>query len=69
MVADTYPALGNGGVHLQPEGRLAAAIDRSDKPAGGIIVVAAAEDAEWLRDGAAGLGLAEEIWDNGTVGA
>ncbi len=67
LVADTYPALGNRGVHLQPEGRLARAIDRSDKPAGGIIVVAARGEAERLRAGAAGLGLREEIWDNGTV--
>ncbi len=69
MVADTYPALGNRGIHLQPEGRLAAAIDRRDKPAGGIIVVGARAEAERLRAGAAGLGLREEIWDNGTVAA
>ncbi len=29
-VADTYPALGNGGVHMQPTERLAAAIDRRE---------------------------------------
>jgi hypothetical protein len=67
MIADTYPALGNGGLHLQPEGRLASAIDRRDKPAGGIIVVAERADEVRLRAGAAGLGLREEIWDNGTV--
>jgi hypothetical protein len=67
MVADTYPALGNGGVHLQPEGKLAAAIDRRDKPAGGIIAVVGAGETEQLRERAAGLGLREEIWDNGTV--
>lgn len=67
MVADTYPALGNRGVHLQPAGRLAAAIDRRDKPAGGIIAVVSAEEADALREGAASLGLREAIWDNGTV--
>jgi hypothetical protein len=67
LIADTYPALGNGGIHLQPEGLLAAAIDRRDKPAGGIIVVAARREAERLRGCAGELGLREEIWDNGTV--
>jgi hypothetical protein len=66
-VADTYPALGNGGVHLQPQERLAAAISRPDMPAGGVIVVAFARDAPVVRGSAAGLGLIEGIWDNGTV--
>jgi len=38
-------------------------------PAGGIIVVAAAEDAQSLRAGAAGTGLVEGLWDNGTPAA
>jgi hypothetical protein len=66
-VADTYPALGNGGVHMQPQERLAAAIDRRDMPAGGVLVVALAQDAVRVREGAAALGLQEGIWDNGTV--
>jgi hypothetical protein len=66
-VADTYPALGNGGVHLQPQERLAAAIERRDMPAGGVIVVASAQDAPAVRSSAAALGLIEELWDNGTV--
>ena len=37
-VADTYPSLGSGGVHMQPAERLAAAIERRDKPAGGVVV-------------------------------
>ena len=32
-LADTYPALGAGGVHLQPRERLAAALERRDTPA------------------------------------
>ncbi len=67
VVADTYPALGNGGIHLQPTGRLAAAIDRRDKPAGGIIAVLGAGEAAGMRERIAALGLREEIWDNGTV--
>jgi hypothetical protein len=66
-VADTYPALGNAGVHVQPQERLATALERRDMPAGGMIVVAAAEDAAAVRAGANALGLSEGIWDNGTV--
>lgn len=68
-VADTYPALGDAGVHLQPPPRLAAAIERRDMPAGGVIAVVDAADADALRAGAAALGLREEIWDNGSVEA
>lgn len=66
-VADTYPALGGNGVHLQPRERLALAIDRPDKPAGGLIAVVAASEADRLRTGAAELGLREGLWDNGTA--
>ncbi len=68
-VADTYPSLGRGGVHMQPAERLAAAIERRDKPAGGMVVVLATDDAARMRTGARELGLREGIWDNGTVAA
>ncbi len=66
-IADTYPALGSGGVHVQPAERLAAAIERRDKPSGGVVVVVAADGATRVRAGARELGLHEGIWDNGTV--
>jgi hypothetical protein len=66
-VADTYPALGSNGVHMQPREQLATAIERRDKPAGGVIVVAFQADAARLREGARELGLHEALWDNGTV--
>ncbi|MGP0101583.1 MAG: DUF6885 family protein [Solirubrobacteraceae bacterium] len=66
-VADTYPALGDGGVHVQPQERLAAALERRDMPAGGMIVVVAADDAGGVRAGAEALGLTEGVWDNGTA--
>ena len=66
-VADTYPSLGHRGLHMQPEQRLATAIERRDMPAGGAIVVAFAEDAHAVRAGADSIGLAEGIWDNGTA--
>jgi hypothetical protein len=66
-VADTYPTLGDGGVHMQPQERLATALERRDMPAGGMIVVVSAEDAAAVRAGADALGLREGLWDNGTA--
>ncbi len=66
-VADTYPALGNHGVHMQPQEALAAALERRDMPAGGMIAVAFEEDAGALRASAGAAGLGEGLWDNGTV--
>jgi len=68
-VADTYPALGDHGVHLQPRERLAAALERADMPAGGLLIVVHAHDAATIRDDARVLGLREQIWDNGTAPA
>lgn len=65
-LADTYPALGNRGVHRQPRERLAHAIARPDIPAGGVIAVLAAGEAERLRAATAAAGLREELWDNGS---
>lgn len=67
VLADTYPSLGVLGVHAQPQERLAAAIERRDMPAGGVLVVVSAEDAPAVRSGAEGLGLREQVWDNGSV--
>ncbi len=66
-VADTYPALGIGGVHMQPAERLAAALERRDMPAGGMLAIVSAEDAGAIRSGANAVGLLEGMWDNGTV--
>jgi hypothetical protein len=68
-VADTYRSLGDDGVHLQPQENLARAIERRDTPAGGVIVVATAEDADSVRSGASAVGLVESLWDNGTPAA
>jgi hypothetical protein len=67
-VADTYPALGGGGVHVQPQEQLATALARRDMPAGGMFAIVPADDASTVRTGADALGLTEEIWDNGTAG-
>ena len=68
-VADTYPALGCRGVHLQPRERLAAAIERREAPAGGVVVVVCSQEATRVRARACALGLVEGVWDNGTVTA
>lgn len=67
LLADTYPALGWRGLHLQPRERLAAALERPQTPAGGMLVVVAAEEAESIRHAAGAAGLEERIWDNGSV--
>ena len=66
-VADTYPSLGTAGVHVQPQERLAAALERRDMPEGGMIAVVSAADTALVRSGAGALGLLEGVWDNGTV--
>jgi len=57
-VADTYPVLGAGGVHLQPVEAVAAALEGR-----GVLVVAEAEVARRVADVAGGLA---ELWDNGS---
>jgi hypothetical protein len=66
-VADTYPSLGVGGVHVQPQERLAKALERPEMTAGGMIVIVAADEAAGVRSGAGPLGLLEGVWDNGTL--
>jgi hypothetical protein len=68
-LADTYPSLGAGGVHMQPQERLVAALERRDMPEGGMLAVVHSDDAALMRSGADALGLVEGLWDNGTVTA
>jgi hypothetical protein len=66
-IADTYPSLGSGGVHIQPRERLARALQRPGMAPGGMIAVVADTDASAVRDAAQPLGLREGVWDNGSV--
>ncbi len=66
-VADTYPSLGRGGVHLQPREALVPALARAGMAPGGMIVVASSEDARAVRSSGELLGLLEGLWDNGTL--
>ena len=65
-VADTYPALGVHGVHVQPRDRLARALERPGMAPGGAIAVIDREDAAVVRAAADACGLQERAWDNGT---
>lgn len=68
VVADTYPSLGRGAVHLQPIERVAAALRRETFPGdGGIVAIAAADDAAALRDRLVDAGLELRLWDNGST--
>jgi hypothetical protein len=68
-VADTYPSLGRGGVHLQPRERLVPALQRPGMTPGGLIVLVSSEDAADVRACAERLGLSEGAWDNGSLTA
>jgi hypothetical protein len=57
-VADTYPVLGAGGVHLQPVEAVAAALAGR-----GVLVVAEPDAARGVADAAGGVA---ELWDNGS---
>lgn len=57
-VADTYRAIGLGGVHLQPAEAVASAL-----AVRGVLVVAEPEVAQAVADAAGALG---ELWDNGS---
>jgi Family of unknown function (DUF6885) len=68
-IADTYPSLGSGGVHVQPRERLALALTRPGMAPGGLIAVVARPDVPAVRRGAHSLGLPEGAWDNGSMTA
>lgn len=68
-IADTYPSLGRGGVHVQPRERLARALQRPDMAPGGVVVVVADTDAAAVRSAASALALHEGVWDNGSLTA
>jgi hypothetical protein len=67
VVADTYPSLGDHGVHVQPAERLALALRRPRMDPGGALAIVPRALAAAVRARAAELGLTERAWDNGTV--
>jgi hypothetical protein len=67
VIADTYPALGNGAVHLQPRERVAAALAREGMTPGGVLVLVPAARGAAVSAALAGHGLRVESWDNGSL--
>ena len=66
VVADSYATLGWHGVHVQPTGVVAAALNRSDGRSGGVLVVAPAELEASVTAVAHATGLEVGVWDNGS---
>lgn len=64
LVRDSYPSLGWAGLHLQPSAAVAAALERGDGRAGGILAVGFSEQAAEVEQLASRLGLAVKMWDN-----
>ena len=58
LVADTYPAIGLGGVHLQPVEAVAASLGGR-----GVLVIAEPDVAARVADAAGGV---SDVWDNGS---
>lgn len=65
-VVDTYPSLGQRGVHLQPVEYVAAALRRDGMAPGGLLVVVPAGDAAAAESVVTGAGLHATLWDNGS---
>lgn len=64
-VLDTYPTLGWGGYHLQPDYALAAGLNRGDGHEGGILCVSHADQVP-LEKALEAAGFAVRDWDNGS---
>jgi uncharacterized protein DUF6885 len=66
LVADTYPELGERGVHRQPVERVARALQRVDMTRGGLLVALPARAAPAFADAVRAAGLEVGPWDNGS---
>ncbi|MBN9733665.1 MULTISPECIES: hypothetical protein [unclassified Pseudonocardia] len=65
-VADTYPQLGERGTHRQPLPRVAAALARRRRRAGGLVLVTPADRRGEAEAAVRAAGMRVEWWDNGT---
>ncbi|WP_199431751.1 DUF6885 family protein [Qaidamihabitans albus] len=65
-VVDTYPSLGERGVHLQPIEFAVAALRREDLAPGGLLLVVPVAEAPAARAAVTAAGLRSELWDNGS---
>ncbi|RZQ63267.1 hypothetical protein EWH70_15460 [Amycolatopsis suaedae] len=65
-VMDTYPSLGDNGLHWQTVERVAAALNRDGMTPGGVLAVVADGDAAAARRAVTVAGLRQRLWDNGS---
>jgi hypothetical protein len=66
VVRDTYPQFGCQGYHLQPAATIAAAMNRGDGNAGGVLLFVAASLQSEIEQQCQDLGWTIAAWDNGT---
>jgi hypothetical protein len=67
ICADTYPSLGQSGIHYQPFDAMADSLRRDDSDfSGGMLVFVPTEHRAQVEALAAGQGLESALWDNGT---
>jgi hypothetical protein len=64
LVRDSYPSLGWAGVHLQPPGAVAAALNRGDGRDGGVLAIGPPDAGAELERRVADLGIEVKMWDN-----
>jgi hypothetical protein len=70
VIADTYPSLGWGGVHLQPIERVATALRREHLPTdGGALLIVSESRSTSARESLKQAGLTVAVWDNGSPDA
>lgn len=67
ICADTYPSLGNSGIHLQPLDAMADSLRRDDSEySGGMLIFVPVAQRARVEESAARHGLTAQLWDNGT---
>jgi hypothetical protein len=66
VIRDTYRAMGWRGHHVQTYAGVAAALERDGTGAGGVLLITKAGLADTVRRAVTGLGLLNELWDNGS---
>jgi hypothetical protein len=66
-VVDTYPSIGDNGLHMQPLSRLAAALERPEMTPGGMLLVVADTAADEVSSSLEASGMELGWWDNGSI--
>jgi hypothetical protein len=67
IITDTYATLGLRGVHLQPIGRVAAALGREGMTPGGALLMLPGDRRDAVSSSLTNAGLELGVWDNGSL--